>query len=236
MDFNPQNWRLEDPCPSQPLETITPISQKCWSALVRSKDKTVVKDGFLNLVGAIDMMSGLDYHCAHFCTIVNEIAKLPFLDVRLQQKKLCLIHETIAYLNRLGQFYHFASSNFVKTRINDWEQIIPTIIQYKKFRDKHSAHRSLDKPRNEDNLVLQQMHAWTFSSIGASLFAPKLGVAMVPMTYEDILKRKQWTNSYLCFQLGGNSSADTYDLSIEREHPVFINEAYNLISALLSLP
>lgn len=235
MDFNPQNWSLKDPCPNQPLEMITPISQRGWSALVRSKDKTVVKDGFLNLVGAVDMMSGLDYHCARFCTIVNEIAELPLLDVQSQQKKLYLIHETVAYLNRLGQFYHFASSDFVKIRIKDWEQVITTIIQYKKFRDKHSAHRSLDKPRKEDSLLFQQMHAWAFSSIGGSLFAPKPGVVVVPMTTKDILERKYWANSYLCFQLGGSSSADTYSLSIEREHPVFINEAYNLISALLSL-
>ena len=85
--FDSQNWRLEDLCPSQPLNTITPISLRGWSALVRSKEKTVVKDGFINLVGAIDMMRGLDYHYEHFCIIVNEIAELPLLDVQNPQKK-----------------------------------------------------------------------------------------------------------------------------------------------------
>lgn len=162
--FDPQDWSLEDPCPSQPLNTITPISLRGWSTLVRSKEKTVVKDGFINLVGAINMMRGLDYHYEHFCIIVNEIAELPFPDVQSKQKKLQLIHETVAYINRLGQFYHFASSNFVTSRINNWKEIIHTVIHYKKFHDKHSAHRSLDKPhKKEDSPELQQTYAWMFS-------------------------------------------------------------------------
>lgn len=233
--FDPKDWHLKDPFPDQPLDKITPISLRSWCVLVRSKEKIVFKEGFLNLVGAIDMMRGLDYHHERFCTIVSEIAKLPFLDVQCEQKKLYLVHEAVAYINRLGQFYHFASSDFVKTRVSDWDKIIPTIIDYKKFRDKHSAHRSLDKPRKEDSSHLQQVHAWAISSISGNLFSPKPG-KVAPMTLEYIFSGKRWTDSYLNFQLIGNSVTDTHNLSIEREHPLFINEAYKLISSLLSLP
>lgn len=128
--------------------------------MLRSKDKTIVKEGFLNLVGAVDMMCGLDYHYDRFCTIVNELADLPLFDAQSHQKRLHLCHEAVAYINRLGQFYHFASSDFVKNRVMNWKRSVPTIIKYKRFRDKHSAHRSLDKPQTEDSFHLQQVHAF----------------------------------------------------------------------------
>jgi len=232
--FDPKHWRLEDPCPAKPLGQIIPLSLRAWSALVRSKDKTVFERGFLNLVGAVDMMRGLDYHHDNFCAIINAIAEVRLLDPVSKQKKLMLIHEAVAYLNRLGQFYHFASSDFVTTAVNNWKSIIPTIIKFKRFRDKHSAHRSLDKPR-QDSPHLQQVHAWALSSLGGCLFSPKPGRS-ISIAPKDILNaQKMWTDSYLCFQLVGDEDNETLNLSIEREHPVFVREAYDLIFRLLSL-
>lgn len=77
-----------------------------------------------------------------------------------------------------------------------------------------------------------------FSSLGGSLLAPKPGYA-APTTIEEedtFNRNKLWTNSYLCFLLPENLPTDTHSLSIERDHPSLINEAYNLISTLLSLP
>lgn len=233
--FNLKDWRIEDSYPGTPLDEIDPISSRAWAALIRSKDNDVVQQGFLNLVGAIDMMRGLEYHHTNFCNIVGEIALLPLLDSRSSEKKLLLVHEAVAYLNRLGQFYHFASSQFVATKITSWENMIPTIIKFKRFRDKHGAHRSIDKPRREDNPHVQKVHAWSFSSLGGHLFSPKPGKA-INLSKSDIMNPyRMWTEFYLCFQMIGDGENDTLNLSIEREHPIFIIEAYDLISSLLSL-
>jgi len=233
MVYNPEHWNVKDPYPDQPLEDINPISDRAWSALIRSKYKDVVKDGFMNLVGAIDIMHGLEYHYNHFCAIVNAIANLPLLDAMSEHNKRFLIHETVAYLNRLGQFYYFSSSSFTKDRVTNWQEIVPTIIKYVRFRHKHSAHRSIDKPMMEDNPHLQKVHAWALSSIGGLLLAPKPGRTSLP----DLINNpeKIWNESYICFQLMGDDVNDTINLSIEREHPVFIGEAYDLIFKLLSL-
>lgn len=139
--FNPKDWNLEDPCPDKRLSEIFPLSVRAWSGLIRSKDNAVFEKGFLNLVGAVDMMMGLDYHHDNFCTIINTLTKLPYLYTLTKRESRFLIHEAVAYLNRLGQFYHFASSEFVTSVVPNWDKIIPTIIKFKRFRDKHSAHR-----------------------------------------------------------------------------------------------
>jgi len=45
---------------------------------------------------------------------------------------------------------------------------------------------------------------------------------------------RAWIESYLIFQLVGDGKHDTLDLSIERDHPALIAEAYELISMILS--
>ena len=232
--FDPKYWNLDDPYSLLDLNDITPLSARAWSAFVRSKSKNIVKEGFLNFIGSIDMMLGLEYHYVNFCSILNEISELPILDVHLRDKKLSLIHEAVAYLNRLGQFYYFASSDFVTTKVNNWENIIPTIIKFKRFRDKHSAHRSLDKPRNQDSSHHQQIHALALSSIGGLIFSPKHG-KNISITQTNF-RQKIWTDAYPCFQLAGDEYNDTLNLCIEKEHPVFSSEAYDLIYTLLSHP
>lgn len=234
--FEPRNWRLEDPCPGLPLANINPPSSRAWAALIRSRDKDVVRRSFLGIVGAIDMMRGLEYHSGNFCRIINEIALLSLLDAVSLEKKLTLIHEGVAYLNRLGQFYYFASSRLVRGIVSDWNSIIPMIVKLKRFRDKHSAHRSIDKPKPGDKAHVQEVHAWVFSSLGGGLFSPKPGKARVWSPSDFMNQYKMWTESYFCFQLIGDGEHDTLNLCIERDHPVIISEAYELISAVLQTP
>jgi hypothetical protein len=233
--FNIENWHIDDPYPHMHLDKIEPLSARAWSFLSRSKEKGVVQQGFLNVVGAIDMMSGMEYHHTNFCNIIREAAVLPSLHPRSSAKKRLLTHEAVAYLNRMGQFYHFASSQFVTGRVSDWESMISTIKKYKKFRDKHSAHRSIDKPRPEDNPHFQQVHAWSFSSLGGCLFAPKPGREFTLSKDNIVNPRRMWTDSYLCCQMIGGKKNETLNLSIEREHPVFISEAHSLVENLLSM-
>jgi hypothetical protein len=234
--FAPDDFGIEDPYPQLPLADIHPHSARAWAALSRSKDRDIVRQHLIRIVGAIDMMSGLEYHHGNFCRIIGEPALLPSLHPLASERHLFLVHETVAYLNRLGQFYHFASSQFVSNTVPEWKDMIPTIAKFKRFRDKHSAHRSLDKPKSEDGPSVPEVHAWAFSSLGDHLFCPKPGTrpAVSPADFENSYKR--WIERYLCYQLIDDGKHDTLNLSIEREHPVFIAEAYQLIAALLSKP
>lgn len=232
--FDPKNIPLEDPHPNLPLDKINLLSSRAWTLLIRSKDKNLVRRHFISIVGAIDMMRGLEYHHENFCRIITELGFIPLHTPLEETKRLGLVHEAVAYLNRLGQFYYFASSEFVSNSLPQWRDIIPTIFKFKRFRDKHSAHRSLDTPRFDDNPRDQQVHAWTFSSLGGIYSQPKPGVKPLISYSNFINPYKIWIERYCCFQLKGNGKQGTINLSVEREHPIFINEAYGLIFTLLS--
>jgi hypothetical protein len=66
-----------------------------------------------------------------------------------------LHHEAFAYLNRLGQFHTFAKAFSV-------EHLLPRATDLMLFRHKHTAHRSIDAPRREDDPNLQEAHAMAF--------------------------------------------------------------------------
>ena len=232
--FDPQDWRIEDPHPELPLTEIDPHSARAWAALSRSKDRNIVRQHLIRIVGAIDMMSGLEYHNRNFCRIVGERALLPLSDPTALEKELFLVHETVAYLNRLGQFWYFVSSRLVKSTVPGWKDIIPTIAKFTRFRQKHSAHRSIDMPKSEDKPHVQEVHAWAFSSLGGCLFSRKPGKARIWSPTDFRNPYSMWTESYRCFQLIADGEHDTLNLSIERDHPVIIGEAYELISAVLS--
>lgn len=234
--FDPQNWHIDDPHPELALVEISPHSARAWAALSRAKDRNIVRQHLISIVGGIDMMRGLEYHNANFCRVVTELASLPFLDPTALERRLFLVHETVAYVNRLGQFYYFASSELVSSAVPAWSDIIPTIAKFKRVRDKHTAHRSLDVPRRDDDPFVQEMNAWSFSSLGGYMSFPKPGKTP-PVSLSDFMDpHKAWTEYYPGFQLQGDGKRDTLFLSIERDHPIFIDEAYELISAVLSQP
>jgi hypothetical protein len=232
--FDPQYFRIEDPYPELPLGEIHPISSRAWALFCRSKTKDVVRLHLVRIAGAIDMMRGLDYHNANFCRVIAELALLPFLHPVASERHLFLVHETVAYLNRLGQFYYFASSQPVSNMVPKWRDMIPTIARFKIFRDKHTAHRSLDQPKREDRSSVQEVRAWAFSSLGGQHFHLKPGAKQATSPAEAMSSYKRWIENYLCFQLIGDGGQDTLNLSIEREHPTLMDEAYQLISTLLS--
>ncbi len=99
-----------------------------------------------------------------------------------------------------------------------------------------SAHRSLDWPNPEDGPSVQELHTWSVSSPGGHLFHPKPGTRPLVAPTDLMNPYRRWIEHYHCFQLRGDGKHDTLNLSIEREHPVFIEEAYQLIATLLSKP
>ena len=99
------------------------------------------------------MIDGLIYHHSNYIKAMYSL--YPFTTEtysnKLKVEKNGMLykvmrHETIAYLNRLGQFYYFAKSQ-KSIMICD---LMPTIIKFIPLRMKGTAHRALDAPRTND--------------------------------------------------------------------------------------
>lgn len=136
-------FNVWDPCPGVPFDEITPLSRRCWSLLVRNKDGPTLQEGYSQIAGAIEMLSGLEYHHDNVVRISGMLAAEEMED------DTSVYHEAVAYVNRLGQIYYFAKSPLASRCVSDLSGAIPTILKYLPFRMKHSAHRSIDYPRGE---------------------------------------------------------------------------------------
>src|SRR5262249_27339491 len=143
-------YQFTDPNPALPLSEITPFSRRAWVVLARHQNGRAAKAGQMNIIGAIDMLDGLEYHHAAYMIVIERLAAESLASEQSGLYHKHLVHEALAYLNRMGQFYYFAHSNFVRQFVPDPDPIISTIVLYKPFRDKHAAHRAIDRPRRED--------------------------------------------------------------------------------------
>lgn len=75
-------------------------------------------------------------------------------------------HEVVAYLNRLGQFYYFTTSELNREILNNPKSFIPKITYLMPFRNKYSAHRAVDvlKPNDQIDYVHQLDMSFSFVS------------------------------------------------------------------------
>jgi hypothetical protein len=64
------------------------------------------------------MMEGLEYHHDNIIRITGALANGDDVSEK------GVDHEAIAYLNRVGQFYYFAKSYFVRSAITDFRALI----------------------------------------------------------------------------------------------------------------
>jgi hypothetical protein len=212
-----RNWRIVDPRPGEPLDSITPYSMRARVLVARGASNPILQTSFLQLAGAVSILQGLDYHRDRFVSLISGLAGGAETD------EGHLLHEAIAYINRVGQFYYFAESDLVKTRIG--RLLTPTMDALVKFRHKHTAHRSIDKPRVEDTQQLQTVHAMTLSEFGGRLWHPK---EKLPPGFVG----PYWGRAYLVYQIH-TGSKDVFELVIERDHERLMAEAYEIIRRLL---
>ena len=171
-------FNFQDAYPLLPLGDIYPLSARAMSWLARASKR----GGFLGkphtqIAGGVFMLSGLDYHHRQFMINIEHLApyyarKNAFLEhvrelpsgstvsppfpTEIERNHLdALHHEAVAYLNRLGQFVYFAKAM-------ELEAMCPRAKELLSFRNKHTAHRSINYPRNEP-FELQEMHAMAFN-------------------------------------------------------------------------
>lgn len=141
-----------------PLKAIPPGSARLQSWMARAVDRPGFPlDREVQIAGAIGIVRGLEYHYRRF---MDGVLALDPLKSRLQQSLgssdlhhrlptpaefellADLDHEAVAYINRVGQLYYFA-------RAWQLESYVPQAVALLPFRNKYTAHRSIDEPRAE---------------------------------------------------------------------------------------
>jgi 16S rRNA G966 N2-methylase RsmD len=128
---------------------------------------------------------------------------------------------------------HENTKAWVKQYIPNSIQLVPTISKCKIFRDKHAAHRSIDKPLKGDDSHAQIIQAWGLSSVSGIGYSPKNGVSTIK-TVEDLFdQNKLWCDHYVTFQMRGKGKEEFISFCLELEHPKILNEAFNLVEALV---
>lgn len=234
QDINKVNFT--DPNEGVALADICSMSDRAFSLMARSKNRRILQNSFINIFGAIEMMKGLTYHHARFMEhITSCYCSAPSL-----QTEEAIRHEAVAYLSRLGQFWMFAESDLVKNLCPAIKEVLPTICKFIVFRHKHTAHRSIDKPRKEDSDGLKEMNAISLSILGGSLFSLKPGHSQPDLsamkTESDFKKYKchLFNNSYLMFQIYDTNNDKHVNFSVEQDHEAIMAEAYELIHIIIS--
>jgi hypothetical protein len=234
---NIDNINFKDPHEGIALDEIHPLSDRAVSHIDRSRNLPILKHAFVNIYGAVEMMQGLTYHHSRFMSLVEGC----YTTVPTIQTAGALRHEAVAYLNRLGQFWSFSKSDLVKEYCPSPEEILPTISKLIVFRNKHTAHRSIDNPKPEDTISLQVMNAISLSISGPQFFHPKLGHTSPDLssvnTDKDLdeLRCNLYRNEYLGFQIYDVKNSAHVNFYIEQDHELIMREAYCLINMLLPL-
>ena len=228
-------FNVWDPCPGVPLDEITPLSRRCWSLLVRNKDGPTLQEGYSQIAGAIEMLSGLEYHHDNVVRISGMLAAGEMED------DTGVYHEAVAYVNRLGQIYYFAKSSLASRCVSDLSGAIPTILKYLPFRMKHSAHRSIDYPRGEsEDTQLFQTTALTrfFGRIMLRKPGARAATPLVPdiRNRQDLVRFHQtmWRDNYVAFQMYDQDAKSHLNLILEIEHPQISRETYDLLASVIT--
>lgn len=129
---------------------------KIGRLFAQNKHSEILQKHELELLGISDMVNGLEYHHKKFIQL--ETTKRKYLQKTWDEKILYstpnnAIHEAIAYLNRMGQIYALFTSGWFENYIkkNELADLCPHILALTPLRNKHAAHRSIDKPMNEND-------------------------------------------------------------------------------------
>lgn len=204
MSNNIDNYNLIDNNSDKEIDAIHPLSARAFSLVARNWTRPLLKLGFINVTGAIEMLEGFEYHHDNIIRLSAELAK----GERVSETNIN--HEAVAYLNRLGQFYYFTKSDFVGNAISDVDAIIPTIAKFLVFRNKHTAHRSMDAPKKDDTYDLKLSHARAVSSVMGSMFSckpnapeinhPEAGVSIELDKLRLHMQKEIWAKNFRTFQ------------------------------------
>jgi hypothetical protein len=230
-----------DPCPGVELGDIPSLGVRAYALMIRRRGHPLLSEHFLNVVGAIEMLSGLHYHQSNIIRLGALLASAPWEDSVREEYETNVFHEAVAYVNRMGQFYYFARSACVRKALNGASAHIPTIEKFIGFRMKYTAHRSIDVPRGEAGHVLEAQARTMSRAIGMIMTlkpgAPERmwsGTVKADSPEAREMHRQQWQTRDATFQLLDDVRGIFVNLTIAREHESIAKEAYGVIASILA--
>lgn len=121
------------------------------------------------------IIKGLEYHYSNYIQLNRKYILLKQVNKDISDFAVNCVpviemmkHEIVAYLNRLGQFYYFTTSEQNKEILDNAKNLIPKITYFMPFRNKYSAHRAVDVLKPNDQII--NMHGLDMSFSFVSLF------------------------------------------------------------------
>jgi hypothetical protein len=168
------------------------------------------------------MIGGLEYHYKAFLRLIEQ-QKIGNFSAEDD-----VIHEIVAYLNRLGQFYYFAKSDFVCGILKS----TPDMVEIKKIlplRMKNTAHRSYDDPRREDTPELMALQS--FGMLSLQNFIPRDSNNPYELGVDD--KASKWRKTFQGVQIPLHDG-EVCEFFLETDHPKIIQEAFDIFSQVLN--
>lgn len=219
------SYLYTDPNPGVPLQSIGDVIERAQSWLAGVANDLPHEDN-IQLGGAVFMLEGMVYHHAavqnHLTQVQKHIDSLKKRSVRwndaisrnesfneliptstfTEEKHLRQIaHEAVAYINRMGQFFSFAKNK-------SQQMILVRATELKIFRDKHTAHRSIDYPWTKDTYESKWSQA---ASLG--------GFSTMMSGGSPIFQIKDENNNWQVF-------------NILADHPILISECMAVLEAI----
>lgn len=191
-----------------------------------------------NLGGFIDMIEGLEYHFKRHCMFEKK--------ARLNKPYNKAKHEAVSYINRMGQIYKAFISPWFRNYINqeNAQNIIPTICALEPIRNKFTAHRQQDDPRNDDCDSLGIQHFGLIPSIVGKIQSsdksnlltpyvidPKSNLSYDFPTKQRLFKDKKYPAVEGIEYIGKNNNVIIFTPTIN--HPVILKEIFLLLEKFL---
>jgi hypothetical protein len=106
------------------------------------------------------------------------------------------------------------------------------------FRNKYTAHRSIDVPWTEDTPDSQISHARSLSKLFGKLFTPRAGAPVNDWSAEPLKTREEaekqiWSSNHLTFQIFDMKTKQATNFCLEVDHLDVMKEATVIFEALI---
>lgn len=219
------SWIFFDQFPNLRLLEIFPLSVRAMCWLARAPLNNIFpKEKVVQIAGGVSMLGGLDYHHNHFISQFHQLASyykrhesylrdsmnghrsnLPYPNSTEAERQILnsLEHEAIAYINRIGQFYYFAEALGHQSCLLRASELMD-------FRNKHTAHRSIDKTRRGEAVHERMWQAMSFGFYHLSI------------------------GSFPVFQI--SNKGQIIELHMRDDHPIIMKQALSVLQAIHSMP
>lgn len=217
----------------------------------KHKQSKIFEENELELMGLVDMVGGLEYHYENFARMegVRREEFRKFIEEKSETSTMSenIIHEAVAYLNRLGQVYTLLKSKWVQRYLMEENLAVycPTILSLIPLRNKFASHRSIDDPRGETPTQLANHAALSY---GVNWGGKKITNDSLALEFDglNIVFKIQISKNHRSLILTKFHPTLTNDIeefsgetlwvnfTLTNNHPIICDEIINVIKKILT--